>query len=210
MYVPPAFREDDPAELAAMIAAARLATLVTATPDGMIATPLPLLFDPGEGAHGTLYGHVARANPQWRHPADGDALALFAGPDAYVSPSWYAAKVEHGKVVPTWNYIAVHAYGPVEFFDEPDRLFAVVSRLSDLHEAGRERPWSVTDAPEAYVAAQLRGIVGLRLAITRIEGKRKLSQNRSASDRVGVATGLAGASREEERALGAMIPIDTR
>ena len=210
MYVPPAFREDDPAELAAMIAAARLATLVTATPDGMIATPLPLLFDPGEGAHGTLYGHVARANPQLRHPADGDALALFAGPDAYVSPSWYAAKAEHGKVVPTWNYIAVHAYGPVEFFDEPDRLLAVVSRLSDLHEAGRERPWSVTDAPEAYVAAQLRGIVGLRLAITRIEGKRKLSQNRSASDRVGVATGLAGAAREEERALGAMIPIDTR
>jgi transcriptional regulator len=210
MYVPPAFREDDPAELAAMIAAARLATLVTATPDGMIATPLPLLFDPGEGAHGTLYGHVARANPQWRHPADGDALALFAGPDAYVSPSWYAAKAEHGKVVPTWNYIAVHAYGPVEFFDEPDRLLAVVSRLSDLHEAGRERPWSVTDAPEAYVAAQLRGIVGLRLAITRIEGKRKLSQNRSASYRVGVATGLAGAAREEERALGAMIPIDTR
>lgn len=210
MYVPPAFREDDPAALAAIIAAARLATLVTATPDGLVATPLPLFFDPAEGPMGTLYGHVARANPQWRLPVSGEALALFAGPDAYVTPSWYAAKAEHGKVVPTWNYVAVHAYGPVEFFEDPDRLRAIVTRLTDLHEAGRARPWAVSDAPDGYIAAQLRGIVGVRLPIARIEGKRKLSQNRSAADRLGVAAGLADGPREDERAVGAMIPTGPR
>ena len=210
MYVPTAFQDDDPAGIAASLAAARLATLVTATPEGLVATPLPLFFDAGEGGHGVLYGHVARANPQWRLPVLGEALALFSGPDAYVSPSWYAGKAEHGKVVPTWNYVAVHAYGPVEFFEEAERLRAVVSRLTDLHEAGRARPWAVGDAPEAYIAAQLRGIVGVRLAITRIEGKRKLSQNRSEADRLGVATGLADSARENERALGALIPTGSR
>lgn len=210
MYVPPAFREDDPAALAAIIAAARLATLVTATPDGLVATPLPLLFDPAEGPMGTLYGHVARANPQWRLPVSGEALALFAGPDAYVTPSWYAAKAEHGKVVPTWNYVAVHAYGPVEFVEDADRLRAIVTRLTDYHEAGRARPWAVSDAPDGYIAAQLRGIVGVRLPVARIEGKRKLSQNRSAADRLGVAAGLAEGVGEDERTVGAMIPSGPR
>ena len=109
MYVPPSFREDDPDAIRAAIRAARLGTVVTATATGMIATPLPLFLDPDDGAHGTLYGHVAKANPQWNTPAVGEALAIFMGPDAYVSPSWYAAKQEHGKVVPTWNYVAVHA-----------------------------------------------------------------------------------------------------
>lgn len=210
MYVPPAFREDDPAALAAIIAETRLATLVTATPDGLVATPLPLIFDPADGPLGTLHGHVARANPQWHLPVSGEALALFAGPDAYVTPSWYAAKAEHGKVVPTWNYVAVHAYGPVEFFEDPTRLHGVVSRLTDRHESGRALPWAVGDAPEAYIAAQLRGIVGVRLPIARIEGKRKLSQNRSEADRIGVAAGLAEGSREDERAIGAMIPTGPR
>lgn len=208
MYRPPAFAEDDPSQLRRIMREARLATLVTATEDGLTATSLPLLLAEGEGDHGVLYGHVARANPQWRLPAIGEALALFAGPDAYVSPSWYAAKREHGKVVPTWNYEAVHAYGPVEFFADEARVREVVSRLTDLHEGGRPEPWAVTDAPEAFVEAQLRGIVGLRLPITRIEGKRKLSQNRPQADRQGVAEGLQGSERESERRLAAMIPRD--
>src|SRR5690349_211830 len=137
MYVPPAFREGDPAALRQIMRDARLATLVTATADGLIATPLPLILDEVEGAHGVLHGHVARANPQWNLPSIGDAMVIFSGPDAYVTPSWYAAKREHGKVVPTWNYVAVHAYGPVEFFEDEHRLRGVVTRLTDFHEHGR-------------------------------------------------------------------------
>ncbi len=205
MYIPPAFREDDPAALRTIMRTARLATLVTATPDGPIATPLPLLLDETEGAWGVIYGHVARANPQWRLPVIGEALALFSGPEAYVTPSWYAAKAEHGKVAPTWNYVAVHAYGPVEFFEDPDRLQEVVTRLTDLHEAGRAEPWKVTDAPDDYVAAQLGRIVGLRMPIARIEGKRKMSQNRSVADRKRVAEGLAASEHEADREVAAMI-----
>jgi transcriptional regulator len=206
MYRPPAFAEDEPLQLRRIIREARLATLVTATDEGLVATSLPLLLADDEGDNGVLYGHVAKANPQWRLPAIGDALALFAGPDAYISPSWYAAKREHGKVVPTWNYEAVHAYGRVEFFADEARLHDVVSRLTDLYERGRPEPWAVTDAPETFVQAQLRGIVGLRLPITRIEGKRKLSQNRSEADRQGVAEGLQGSERESDRRVAAMIP----
>lgn len=208
MYVPPAFREDDPAILQAIMREARLATLVTATAEGLVATPLPLILAPDEGPHGTLYGHVARANPQWKRPPLGEAMTLFAGPDAYVSPSWYASKREHGKAVPTWNYVAVHAYGPVEFFEDADRLLDVVTRLTDLHEATRAERWAVSDAPEAFVRAQLRGIVGLRLPIARIEGKRKMSQNRSAEDRAGVIAGLAGSDRASDHAVAALIPGD--
>jgi len=207
MYTPPAFREDDPAVLRAIMQEAGLATLVTATPEGLLATPLPLILAADEGERGVLYGHVARANPQWRMPVAGDALVLFAGADAYVSPSWYAAKAEHGKVVPTWNYAAVHAYGPVEFFEDETRLRAVVTLLTDRHEAGRPDPWHVTDAPPAYVAAQLRGIVGVRLPIARIEGKRKMSQNRPEADRAGVAAGLAASGRERDRIVGAAIAV---
>jgi transcriptional regulator len=206
VYTPPAFREDDPAILRQIIREARLSTLVTATAEGLVATPLPLVLDESEGLHGVLYGHVARANPQWRLPATGDALAIFSGPDAYVTPSWYEAKREHGKVVPTWNYVAVHAYGRVEFFEDAARLLAIVTRLTNLHEGPRDKPWSVSDAPEPFIEAQLKGIVGLRLAVARIEGKRKLSQNRSAADRAGVADGLAESDRPDERELGRLIP----
>ena len=133
-------------------------------------------------------------------------MALFTGPDAYVSPSWYPSKLEHQKVVPTWNYVAVHAYGPAEFFEDPDRLLQVVARLTDLHERSRAEPWAVTDAPASFVRAQLKGIVGLRLPIARVEGKRKMSQNRSAADRAGVAAGLAASDRASERAAAALIP----
>jgi transcriptional regulator len=206
MYVPPAFREDDRQVLHALMRAARLSNLVTATADGLTASALPLLLDEAEGEQGVLYGHLARANSQWSTPAIGEALAIFMGPDAYVTPSWYATKAEHGKVVPTWNYSAVHAYGPIEFFDDEQRLLAVVTRLTKLHEAPRTEPWAVTDAPAPYINAQLRGIVGIRLPITRLVGKRKLSQNRSAADRAGVAQGLAQSEHLAERLVGELIP----
>ena len=206
MYVPPAFREDDLATQHATMREARLANFVTATAEGLVATPLPLLIAPEEGPYGTLYGHLARANPQWKSPPTGDAMALFMGPDAYVSPAWYPSKIEHQKVVPTWNYVAVHAYGPVEFFHDADRLLDVVTRLTDLHERPRAEPWAVIDAPAAFVRAQLRGIVGLRMPIARIDGKRKMSQNRSAADRAGVAAGLAASDRASDRAAAALIP----
>lgn len=206
MYVPPAFRDDDRASIHATIRAARLSNLVTATAEGLMATPLPLLLDDREGEHGVLYGHVARANPQWKSAPIGAAMAIFMGPDAYVTPSWYVTKQETGKVVPTWNYVAVHAYGPVEFFEDADRLREVVTRLTDLYEKPLAEPWAVTDAPEQFVQAQLRGIVGLRMPITRLDGKRKLSQNRSREDRARVAVGLAASERPADQQVAALIP----
>jgi transcriptional regulator len=209
MYIPPAFQEHDLATLHAAIRAAKLATFITSTAEGMIGTPLPMIFDATEGPHGTLYGHVARANPQWKVAPIGDALAVFMGPDAYVTPSWYATKRETGKVVPTWNYVAVHAYGPVEFFEDADRLRDVVTRLTNLHEGTRAEtgaePWAVTDAPETFIQSQLRGIVGLRMPIRRIDGKRKMSQNRSAQDRAGVVEGLAASGSVVDQAVAKLI-----
>lgn len=206
MYTPPAFRDDDRASIRATIRAARLANFVTATSEGVLATPLPLFLDENEGEHGVLYGHLARANPQGRTPAIGDGLAIFMGPDAYVTPSWYATKQETGKVVPTWNYVAVHAYGPVEFFDDPARLLAAVTRLTGIHEGERAAPWQVSDAPADFIQAQLRGIIGIRMPITRLEGKRKMSQNRSPVDRHNVAAGLAESARPSEREAAALVP----
>jgi transcriptional regulator len=207
MYVPPAFREKDLAALHGTMRDAGLANLVITTAEGLIATPLPLLLAAEDGPYGTLYGHLARANPQWKLPPLGDAMALFMGPDAYVSPSWYPSKQEHHRVVPTWNYVAVHAYGPAEFFEDADRLLDLVTRLTDLHERPRAQPWAVADAPVEFVRAQLKGIVGLRMPITRIEGKRKMSQNRSEADRRGVAAGLAKSERPAERAAATLIPV---
>lgn len=205
MYTPPAFREDDPAALRAIMREARLATLVTATADGLVATPLPLFLDETEGAFGTLYGHLARANPQWTLEPACEALAVFAGPDAYVTPSWYPSKREHGKVVPTWNYVAVHACGPVEFFEDRERLRDAVTRLTELYERPRADPWAVTDAPKDFIDAQLRGIVGVRMPIARIEGKRKMSQNRPQADREGVAAGLGASGSEADRRVAALV-----
>lgn len=206
MYAPPAFRVDDLAVMHATITETRLSNFVTGTAEGLIATPLPLFLAANEGPYGTLYGHMARANPQWRLSPLGEAMALFMGPDAYVTPNWYASKQGHQKVVPTWNYVAVHAYGEAEFFDDAQRLLDVVTRLTNLHERESKKPWAVSDAPEAFIATQLRGIVGLRMPITRIEGKRKMSQNRSAEDRAGVAAGLAASERPSDRAVSKLIP----
>lgn len=202
MYVPAAFREDRIPELHDAIRGTGLATLVTTGPAGLVATHLPLLLDPEPAPLGTLYGHFARANPQWRDLSpETEALAIFQGPDAYVSPSWYPSKARTGKAVPTWNYVAVHAYGPVEVFEDKDRLRRLVERLSDLHEGGRGLPWRLSDAPEGYVDAMLSAIVGLAIPVARIEGKRKLSQNRAEEDREGVREALAGSGREADRAV---------
>jgi transcriptional regulator len=206
MYVPPAFREDDLASIHNAMRAARLSSLVTATADGLIATPLPLLLDETEGSQGVLYGHIARANPQWKTAPVGDGMAIFMGPDAYVSPSWYATKQETGKVVPTWNYVAVHAHGPLEFFEDTSKLLDIVTKLTDLYERPRATPWSVTDAPEPFIAAQLHGIIGVRMPIMRLDAKRKMSQNRNAQDRGGVADNLALSDRAADRAVAELIP----
>jgi transcriptional regulator len=208
MYIPPAFRVDDMADIHRTIREARSATLVTATEEGLVGTPLPMLLDESEGRNGTLYAHVARANPQWKLMPSGEAMAIFAGPEAYVTPSWYATKQETHKVVPTWNYVAIHAYGPVEFFDDADRLLDVITRLTDLHEQSRKDRWAVTDAPADFIKAQLKGIVGLRMQITRLDGKRKMSQNRNGADRAGVIDGLSRSDRPEDRVVASLIPRD--
>ncbi|HEX4573338.1 MAG TPA: FMN-binding negative transcriptional regulator [Dongiaceae bacterium] len=202
MYVPPHFVEDDKAALHRAIRETRLATLVTLGSEGLEASHVPILLDEGEGPFGVIRGHVARANPQWRRAAtETPALAIFLGPDAYVSPNWYATKRETGKVVPTWNYLAIHAYGRVEFFEDAERLRAIVTSLTQRHEGRREKPWAVSDAPEDYIQAQLRGIIGFRLPIDRLEGKWKLSQNRPEVDRRGVIEGLEGEGGALESAI---------
>ncbi len=206
MYSPPAFQEKDVAQVFEHIRAARLANFITATNGGLMATPLPLFLDETEGANGVLYGHLALANPQWKTPCMGDALAIFMGPDAYVSPSWYQTKRETEKVVPTWNYVTVHAYGAVEFFQNTARLLDVVKKLTLLHENKRPEPWAVSDAPETYIQSQLKGIVGLRITISRLEGKRKMSQNRSLEDRAGVSEGLAASDNMNDQIASRLIP----
>lgn len=198
MYVPPAFAIADLREMHDVIRASRLGILVTRASDGLQSTPLPLFLDAEEGEYGTLYGHLARANPQWQSSVDGEAMALFMGPNAYITPSWYPTKAATGKVVPTWNYVAVEAHGPVEFFDHPERLRDAVTRLTRIYEEPRDRPWAVSDAPPDFVQAQLCGIVGIRMPIVRIDGKRKMSQNRSAEDRAGVIEGLSQSDNPQD------------
>jgi transcriptional regulator len=202
MYVPPHFAEDRLPVLHDAMRASRLASVVTTGPDGLIASPLPMMLDAEAGPYGTLYGHVARANPQWnRSDTSVEALAIFMGADAYVTPSWYQTKRETGKVVPTWNYITVHAYGPITFFEDASELLDVVTRLTTRHEGERAEPWAVDDAPPAFIQSQLKGIVGFRLPITRLQGKWKMSQNRTAADRAGVVAGLHADGDEVVAAL---------
>ena len=202
MYNPSGFAIKDLHELQQQIIDTRLAMVVTHGEQGLQASHLPLLFNPEQGPNGTLYGHFARGNPQWKELHNGaEALVIFAGADAYVSPGFYPSKAEHGKVVPTWNYVAVHAYGTADVFTEADRLLNLVSALTDRHEASRQQPWKVTDAPADYIDGMLNAIVGFALPIQRLEGKRKLSQNRSAADIAGVREGLAASPDVHDQAL---------
>ncbi|MGZ5364042.1 MAG: FMN-binding negative transcriptional regulator, partial [Mycobacterium sp.] len=187
MYTPSFNRIDDDDEIRRFVAAARSAEFVTVDPDGIpVATLLPVMWD---GC--AVVAHMARANPQWKAiAADSPALLICSGPEAYISPSWYAARVEHGRVVPTWNYSTVHLSGTVRVHEDRDWLRDVVTRLTGVHENGRNDPWRPSDAPERYIEGQLAGIVGLEITVTRVEGKAKLSQNRSEADRRGVVAGL--------------------
>lgn len=191
LYTPRHFREDRSDVLHAAIRDFPMAQLVTFGETGLESTPLPLLLDLADGGQGALLGHVARANPQWK-TADRsvEALAIFSGPDAYISPGWYETKRQTGKVVPTWNYVTIQVRGRISFVEEPQELLEIVRRLTELHENGRDAPWAVADAPADFIASQLRAIVGLRLEITEITGKWKMSQNRSEADRAGVIEGL--------------------
>jgi transcriptional regulator len=189
MYVPDHFAAD-PEAVDELLANHGAADLVTWTADGLVATILPFIHDPVHGGHGALLGHVARNNDQWRRPPLGEAMVIVRGPDAYVSPSWYAAKAEHGRVVPTWNYVTAHVYGRLVVHDDPVWVEALVRRLTRRHEAGSSHPWSVDDAPAAFIAGQLRAIVGVEVVISRIEAKLKLSQNRALADVEGVVAGL--------------------
>jgi transcriptional regulator len=189
MYVPRHFAADD-AIVRALLERPGLAELVTATPSRPLVTPFPALFDPSPGDHGAILGHLARGNDHWRQEVVGEALVVVRGPDSYVTPSWYASKAEHGRVVPTWNYVTLHAYGDLVVHDDPDWLADQVRRLTDQHEHARQQPWSVDDAPAGFVDRQLRAIVGIELRVRRLEGKAKLSQNRDEADASGVVTGL--------------------
>lgn len=213
MYIPRTNSEDRPEVLAAFMAAHPLAALVSAGPAGELwATHLPLVFDPWRGARGVLEGHVARANPHHRlvrpaaeRTALRESLVIFSGPEAYVTPSWYPGKEAHGREVPTWNYIAVHAYGTVTLHEDPEWLLAHLARLTDRSEAGRANPWSVSDAPADFVARELKGIVGIELTITRLEGRWKMSQNRTPEDIDGVVRGLGESARAGDRDVAAIV-----
>ena len=199
------FAVEDPAAELSALAAVVPATLVTLGPDGLAASILPVLFDrgPDDGPLGTIRGHLARGNPQWRaFSADVEALVILDGPEAYITPGWYETKRRTGKDVPTWNYVTVHARGTLTIRDDAVWLEDVVRRLSDRHETGRPHPWSVDDAPREYIDGQLRAIVGVEVRITRLDAKRKLSQNRITDDFDGVAAGL-GAGTAAEQAVAA-------
>ena len=189
MYIPSHFGVDE-ATTRRFLSAQATADVVTATPRGLVATFLPILYEPAPDGYGSVGGHVARGNDHWQLPVLGEALMVLHGPDAYISPSWYPSKAEHGRVVPTWDYVTAHVYGRLVVHDDPVWLESLVRRLTARHEASQPRPWSVDDAPAPYVAGQLRAIVGVEVAISRVEAKAKWSQNRPAADVDGLIEGL--------------------
>jgi transcriptional regulator len=204
MYMPPAFVETRAEVVAAFLVEHPMAQLVTMTADGLVATPLPMLYEPTPDGMGSLVGHVARANTQWKQATTVEALAIFTGANAYVSPNWYPAKAEDGKVVPTWNYESVHVRGDFIVHDDRDWKLALVTRLTERHESNLVTPWAVTDAPPDYIEARLKAIVGVEVRISSIQAKRKLSQNRSDADIAGTIKGLSAVGGESARVAEAM------
>ena len=211
MYLPAHFKEDRTPVLHELIRVHPFATLVTLDATGLVANHLPMEIDATAGPLGTLRGHVARGNPIWKSPRlDVEALAVFHGPQHYITPSYYATKPATGKVVPTWNYATVHAYGTLRVIDDAAWLRSFVEQLTDRHEAEHTRatgdaPWHVGDAPESFLEKQLAAIVGLELPIARIEGKWKVSQNRPAEDRAGVVAGLGRSDDAAARAMAELV-----
>lgn len=206
MYLPGHFSESRLDVLHALMRERPLATLVTVSAAGLDANHIPLLLSPEPAPLGTLRGHVARANPVWRELApDAEALAIFHGPQAYITPSWYPAKVEHGKVVPTWNYAVVHARGVIRIVDDAGWLRAHLEALTAANEASRAEPWQVADAPREFIDRLIAGIVGIEIVIARIEGKWKASQNQAEANRGGVVAGLRGDGDAASMAMAAMV-----
>jgi transcriptional regulator len=198
MYTPKDFEVTDLPLLHAAMKQSELATLVTTTTQGLVATHLPLLLDENKGEYGMLSGHVSRANVQWQQSdPTGEALIIFLGLDTYVTPNWYPAKQETGRVVPTWNYAAIHAYGRLSFTEDPEWLRGMVTALTIKHEASFPVPWEVSDAPKTFIDSQLKAIVGFEFEILRLEGKQKFNQNRSEEDRLGVIEGLREAGKTQ-------------
>jgi transcriptional regulator len=205
MYVPNANREDRLAVLHKLMEDQPFASLITVGSSGLFASHIPMVLEQN-GAKGVLRGHLSRANTQWRdYSPSVEALAIFSGPQHYITPSWYPEKRETKKVVPTWNYVVVHAYGYLKVIADGEWLMAHLSQLTNIHEAGLPVPWQVGDGPADYIASQLKGIVGLEMAIERLEGKWKISQNRSEQDRDGVAKGLAELNTTESLAMKALV-----
>ncbi len=198
MYIPEAFAESDPDVLAAAIGAARVGHLVSSSAQELESTLLPLLWEAG-GDHGRLVGHIAKANRHWERLAGARGMVIFTVTDSYVSPSFYPSKAIDGKVVPTWNYVLVHAHGTITVHHDAAWKEALVRRLTTRHESERAEPWSVDDAPRDYLDTMLNGIVGVEMVIDRIEGKWKLSQNRSAADIEGVIAGLCAGPSADAR-----------
>lgn len=205
MYVPSSFAEHDPETLFAFMEAYPLGALVTTSPTGQLfATHLPLVVDRTAGPNGTLRGHLARANPQSREGA-GEALIIFTGPETYITPEWYETKQQTGRVVPTWNYVAVHAYATLRLRDDRAFLRPHLEELTKRHEGGRPDPWHVSDAPPDYVEQQMKAIIGVELTIQRLEGKWKMSQNRPAADIDGVIRGLSDSETARDHAVAAIV-----
>lgn len=202
MYVPHHFATDEADALIARLARRWAGVLITTGEDGApVGTHMPVLWDAEKRV---ATGHIARANPQWKHGA-GKGLIVLSGTEAYVTPAWYPSKAEHGKTVPTWNYEAVHITGQVEWFDDAARLEAVVRDLSAVHEEGRSHPWAIEDAPRAYIDAMLRGFIGVTLTAERVEAKRKLSQNKATADFDGVADGMAASDEPMAHEVAALM-----
>ena len=205
-YLPPHFEENDTAVLHTLVREHPLSTWIVQHRGELLVNHIPFLLDPARGEHGTLVGHVARANPVWQALAEGaGSVAVFTGPQAYVSPNWYPSKHAHGKAVPTWNYAIVHAHGVPLAFEDPVRVLDVVRRLTQTHEAGQARPWQVADAPADYIANLLKVIVGIEIPVQRWVGKRKVSQNRPSADQQGVVAGLNAQGSEAAARMAALV-----
>jgi transcriptional regulator len=206
MYVPKHFAEPRIEVMHALMRARPLSTLVTVTPTGPFANHVPMSLATVPEPFGTLRGHVARSNPVWKDlSVEREVLAIFHGPESYISPSWYATKAENGRVVPTWNYVAVHAYGTSRAVDDPTWLRALVESLTNENETGSPSPWQVSDAPDEYIERQLAAIVGIEIAITRLEGKWKTSQNQPPRNRAAVVRALSDRDDTDAREMAALV-----